>query len=187
MSKIHLATVEKQYRNWKISFQTTGHTICGTASYVPRKNFTLHVKRKKFDWTDQIQSIVPPLFIFGSPVTSTGFPEVEYLYSLVSSDAASARKIMHSQLLRDLLINCTQLQNFLICSMHVAGIQSGSVFLFDMSPPFHRAEMKNRFDLFQETLDELEHLDLAAPDAPQVSTEESSEDLFSRFNIFKKK
>src|ERR1700722_8224506 len=91
LSKIHLATVEKQYRNWKISFQTTGHTITGTANYVPRKNFTLHVKRKRFDWTDQLQSMVPPLFMFGSDVNNTGYPEVEYLYSLTSTDSIAAR------------------------------------------------------------------------------------------------
>jgi len=94
---------------------------------------------------------------------------------------------MHSALLRDVLMNNNQLQNFLICSMQIGSIHSGSVFLFDLSPPFHRPEMRSRFDLFQETLDELEHLGLAAPDAPQVSNEESSEDIFSRFNIFKKK
>lgn len=183
---LHLAELEKQYRNWKISFKTTGHTITGSVSYVPRANFTLHAKRKRFDWTDQIQNIIPPLFMLGTPVTSMNYPEIEYLYSVTSSDANKAKKIMESALLRDVLMNCGQMQNFLICSMHIGAIEAGSVFLYDLGQPSNRADMKNRIDLFQETLDELEHLDLAAPDAPQASTHQMTDDLFSRFNIFKR-
>ncbi len=186
-STIHTASVEKQYKNWKISFQTTGHTVTGNVSYVPLDNFTLNVKRKKFDWTDALQGAIPPLFMMGSEVTNTGFAEVEYLYSITSNDVSKARKLMSNAKLRDVLMNSDGMQNFLICSMKVGGMQAGSILLFDLGRVFDRAQMKDRFETFQQTLDELSRLRLASLEAPQASISEEPEDLFDRFNIFKKK
>ncbi len=186
-STIHTASVEKQYKNWTISFQTTGHTITGNVSYVPLENFTLNVKRKKFDWTDSLAGAIPPLFMLGSEVTNTGFAEVEYLYSITSNDASKARKIMSNAKVRDVLINSDGMQDFLVCSMRMGAVQSGSIFLFDLSRVFDRAQMKDRFEAFQQTLDQLSALRLASLEAPQASTYREPEDLFGRFNIFKKK
>ena len=186
-STIHTASVEKQYKNWTISFHTTGHTITGNVAYVPLENFTLNVKRKKFDWTDNLQGAIPPLFMLGSDVTNTGFAEVEYLYSITSNDASKARKIMNNEKVRDVLINSDGMQDFLICSMRMGGIQAGSIFMFDLSRVFDRTQMKGRFEVFQQTLDHLSALRLASLEAPQASIPREPEDLFDRFNIFKKK
>ncbi|HEY9678298.1 MAG TPA: hypothetical protein V6C76_09835 [Drouetiella sp.] len=187
-SELHSAQVEKQYKNWTISFQTTGHTTTGNVSYVPLESFTLNVKRKKFDWTDMLSNAIPPLFMMGSEVTSTGFAEVEYLYNLTSNDTSKARQIMNSAKLRDVLVNSDGMQDFLICSMRMGAIQAGSIFMFDFSKAFDRSMMKERFEVFQQTLDQLSRLRLASLESPQVANKfEKPEDLFDRFNFFKKK
>lgn len=186
-TETHLATVEKQYKNWKISFQSTGHTITGNVSYVPLANFTLHVKRKRFDWTDEFQNLVPPLFMFGSQVTGTGFDEVEYLYSILSNDTSKARTIMQNPALRDVLVNCDGMQNFVICSMKVASIDAGSILIFDLGRVSDRPQMKSRFEVLQQSLDQLVRLGLASKDAPQTHSAQDREDLFSYFNFFKKR
>lgn len=185
-STIHTASVEKQYKNWKISFQTTGHTITGNVSYVPLESFTLNVKRKKFDWSDSLQSAIPS-FMFCSEVPNTGFAEIEYLYAITSNDAVNARKFIAVPKVRDVLINSDGMQDFLICSMKVAGLQTGSIFMFDLSRVADRAAMKDRFEAFQQCLDKLCSLRLASLESPQAARYEEPENLFDRFNIFKKK
>lgn len=187
LSTIHTASVEKQYKNWTISFQTTGHTITGKVSYVPLESFTLNIKRKKFDWTYSLGAAIPPMLMC-SEVPNTGFAEIEYLYSITSNDAINARKFIGLPEVREVLINSDGLQDFLICSMKVAGIQTGSIFMFDLSRVFDRTQMKNRFKAFQESLDLLSACRLASLEAPQASNYNAPEEnLFDRFNIFKKK
>jgi hypothetical protein len=185
-STIHTASVEKQYKNWTISFQTTGHTITGNVSYLPLESFTLNIKRKKFDWTDSLQSAIPPMLMC-SEVPNTGFAEIEYLYSITSNDAVNARKFIAIPEVRDVLINSDGMQDFLICSMKVAGIQTGSIFMFDLSRVFDRTQMKHRFEAFQQCLDQLGTCRLASLEAPQASSYREPENLLDRFNIFKKK
>jgi len=103
--------------------------------------------------------------------------------SITSNDATKARKIMGNAKVRDVLINSDGMQDFLVCSMKMGGIQAGSIFLFDLSRVFDRTQMKDRFEAFQQTLDQLSTLRLASLEAPQAATHTEPEDLFDRWKM----